>query len=84
MYGQDVGSAGVFSRRLDGRKPKFCPEGGSMLDEATGGERNVLGEALAGELEGSWLEPVASIEHFWFSWAAFRPETRVYKSQSEG
>ena len=55
-----------------------------MLDEATGGERNVLGEALAGELEGSWLEPVASIEHFWFSWAAFRPETRVYKSQSEG
>ncbi len=51
--------------------------------EETGSEWNVLGEAVAGELEGSRLEPVVSIDHFWFSWAAFRPETRIYEPQNE-
>ena len=32
-----------------------------------------------GEMEGKNLEPIVSIDHFWFSWAAFRPETRVYE-----
>jgi hypothetical protein len=81
--GRDVGSAGVFSRKLDGRTLSFRSEGGTILDEETGSEWNVLGEAVAGELEGQRLEPVVSIDHFWFSWAAFRPETRVYEPQSE-
>jgi hypothetical protein len=81
--GRDVGSAGVFSRKLDGRTLTFRSEGGTILDEETGSEWNVLGEAVAGELEGQRLEPVVSIDHFWFSWAAFRPETRVYEPQSE-
>ncbi len=81
--GRDVGSAGVFSRRLDGRTLTFRSEGGTILDEETGSEWNVLGEAVAGELKGERLEPVVSIDHFWFSWAAFRPETRVYEPQSE-
>jgi hypothetical protein len=46
----------------------------------TGSEWNVLGEAVAGELASERLEPVNSVDHFWFSWAAFRPETRVYES----
>jgi hypothetical protein len=81
--GRDVGSAGVFSRRLDGRTLTFRSEGGTILDEETGSEWNVLGEAVAGELEGTRLEHVVSIDHFWFSWAAFRPETRVYEPKSE-
>jgi hypothetical protein len=81
--GRDVGSAGVFSRRLDGRTLTFRSEGGTILDEETGSEWNVLGEAVAGELKGKRLEPVVSIDHFWFSWAAFRPETRVYEPQNE-
>jgi hypothetical protein len=81
--GRDVGSAGVFSRELDGRTLTFRSEGATILDEETGSEWNVLGEAVAGELEGERLEPVVSIDHFWFSWAAFRPETRVYEPQSE-
>ncbi len=81
--GRDVGSAGVFSRKLDGRTLTFRSEGSTILDEETGSEWNVLGEAVGGELEGKRLEPVVSIDHFWFSWAAFRPETRVYEPQSE-
>lgn len=81
--GRDVGSAGVFSRRLDGRTLTFRSGDGSILDEETGSEWNVLGEAVAGDLKGKRLEPVVSVDHFWFSWAAFRPETRVYDPQSE-
>ena len=81
--GRDVGSAGVFSRRLDGRALTFHSEGGTILDEETGTEWNALGRAVAGELEGERLEPIVGIDHFWFSWAAFRPETRIYEPQGE-
>ncbi len=81
--GRDVGSAGVFSRELDGRTLTFRSEGGAILDEQTSSEWNILGEAVAGELEGERLEPVTSVDHFWFSWAAFRPETRVYEPQDK-
>lgn len=78
--GRDVGSAGVFSRELDGETLTFrADERGRILDEGTGSEWNVLGEAVAGEMEGSTLEPVVSAGHFWFSWAAFRPGTKVYE-----
>lgn len=79
--GRDVGSAGAFSRELDGRTLTFRSEGGDIFDRETGSKWNVLGRAVAGELEGSRLEPVVSIDHFWFSWAAFRPETRIYEPQ---
>ncbi len=81
--GRDVGSAGAFSRKLGGRTLTFRSEGGGIFDEQTGSEWNVLGEAVAGQLEGERLEPVVSIDHFWFSWAAFRPETRIYEPRSE-
>ncbi len=29
------------------------------------------------------LEPVVGVNHFWFSWAAFRPETRIYQPGDE-
>lgn len=74
---------GAFSRRLDRRTLAFRFEGGTILDEETGSEWNALGEAVAGELEGKRLEPVVSIDHFWFSWTAFRSETRVYEPQNE-
>ncbi len=48
-----------------------------------GSEWNALGEAVAGEVEAKRLEPVVSIDHFWFSWRALRSETRVYEPQNE-
>jgi hypothetical protein len=78
--GRDVGSAAVYSRELNGQTMTFRTEGEALVDEQTGSEWNVLGEAVAGELAGERLEPVNSVDHFWFSWAAFRPETRVYES----
>jgi hypothetical protein len=56
----------------------FRFDGGRILDEETGSQWNPLGRAVSGSLKGSQLRPVVGINHFWFSWAAFRPETRIY------
>ena len=53
--------------------------GNVIRDNETGSEWNILGQAVSGELAGSQLEPVVNVNHFWFSWAAFRPETRIYQ-----
>jgi len=77
--GRDVGSAAAYSRMVDGLEVQFFVEAGVIKDEQTGSEWNVLGRAVAGELAGTQLTPVVAINHFWFSWAAFKPETRVYQ-----
>ncbi len=76
--GEDVGAATTFSRELDGQTLTFVFDGNRIVDEQTGSEWDVLGQAVSGSLAGSQLTPVVSINHFWFSWVAFRPETRVY------
>ncbi len=78
--GSDVGAATTFSRELDGEMLTFVLDGDRVVDEQTGSEWDVLGQAVSGPKAGSQLEPVVSINHFWFSWAAFRPETRIYSA----
>jgi hypothetical protein len=77
--GQDVGATGVFDAVLDDRKLTFRAEGEAIVDEETGSTWNILGQALAGPLAGQQLEPVVHGDHFWFSWAAFKPGTIVYE-----
>jgi thiol-disulfide isomerase/thioredoxin len=76
--GDDIGSATTFSRELDGETLTFVLDGDRIVDEQTDSEWNLLGHAVSGPKEGKQLEPVVSVNHFWFSWTAFRPETRVY------
>jgi thiol-disulfide isomerase/thioredoxin len=76
--GDDVGAATTFSRELDGEPLTFVLDGDRIVDEQTGSEWDLLGHAVSGPREGSQLAPIVSVNHFWFSWAAFRPETRVY------
>jgi hypothetical protein len=77
--GRDVGTGNTFSRQLDGQTLTFQYDGEKITDEQTGSEWNILGQAVSGELADSQLEPVVNVNHFWFSWAAFRPDTRVYQ-----
>jgi hypothetical protein len=77
--GRDVGTAVAFSRMADGQVLTFVSTDGSIKDEETGTTWNVLGTAVSGPLAGTHLTPVISINHFWFSWAAFRPSTRIYQ-----
>ena len=77
--GRDVGAAAAFSPELDGRRLTFRGEGERIVDVETGSAWDILGRAVAGELAGRQLTPIVSVNHFWFSWAAFKPETRVYQ-----
>lgn len=77
--GQEVGSAVAYSRLLDDMTLTFLFVDGKFRDEQTNSEWNILGQAVAGVLKGRQLSPVVSINHFWFSWAAFKPETRIYQ-----
>ncbi len=80
--GRDIGAAAAFSRVVNQQTLSFLPQGsagnGQFQDAETGSTWNLLGEAISGPLAGSQLTPVVSINHFWFSWAAFKPSTRVY------
>ena len=78
--GRDVGAATAFRRVVDGQTLTFHRDGDRLLDNETGSEWDVFGRAVAGSLIGTELEPVVSVNHFWFSWAAFKPETRIYQA----
>ncbi|HUF39540.1 MAG TPA: DUF3179 domain-containing protein [Anaerolineales bacterium] len=77
--GRDVGTANAFDRRLDGQLLTFRIEGDEIVDDQTGSAWNILGQAVSGPLEGEQLTPIVAVNHFWFSWAAFKPETEVYQ-----
>jgi hypothetical protein len=77
--GRDVGTAAAFLRQLDGQTLTFSFIDEKIFDDQTNSEWNILGQAVAGGLKGKQLTPVIAINHFWFSWAAFKPETRIYQ-----
>jgi hypothetical protein len=79
--GRDIGQAGVFRRNLDGRALTFIPgPGDGFTDEETGSTWTVSGLATAGELAGSRLAPLPHTVVFWFAWAAFQPEGRLWQA----
>ena len=77
--GDDVGATGVFDPNLDGQKLTFVQEGEGIVDEQTGSTWTVLGQAVDGPLAGKSLTPIVHGDHFWFAWAAFKPDTIVYR-----
>jgi hypothetical protein len=77
--GRDVGTANAYSRQVDGELLTFRFEDNRIVDDQTNSEWNFLGLAVSGDLAGQQLVPVVAINHFWFSWAAFKPETRIYQ-----
>jgi hypothetical protein len=77
--GEDVGAGAAFSRIVADQFLTFSLVGDKIVDDQTGSEWDVFGKAISGKLAGTQLEPVVSVNHFWFSWAAFKPETRIYQ-----
>ena len=75
---RDIGATGVFDRRLADRTLTFRQDSDAFVDEETGSTWNVLGHAVDGPLAGQSLTPLVHANHFWFAWAAFKPETRVW------
>lgn len=77
---EDVGATGVFDPTVNGRSLTFQQEGEQIVDAETGSTWNILGQAIDGELAGESLQPIVHGDHFWFSWAAFRPDTIIYET----
>ncbi|MBZ0298871.1 MAG: DUF3179 domain-containing protein [Anaerolineae bacterium] len=76
---RDVGMAALYDRMLDGRTLTFSLDAsGQITDDQTRSTWNIFGTAVAGELQGSQLQQRLAFPHFWFAWAAFRPDTRIW------
>jgi hypothetical protein len=75
---RDVGAAAVFSPIVGGRRLTFGVRGERFVDAQTRTGWNLLGVGVTGRLAGRRLAPIAHGNHFWFSWAAYKPKTRVY------
>jgi len=78
--GRDVGTVGVFSTVADGQELTFQADGEAFIDDQTSSTWNVFGEAVSGPLAGTTLDPVTFVRTFWFSWAAFRPDTDLVEA----
>jgi hypothetical protein len=78
-FGRDVGAAAAFFREADEKTLTFSTDGSSIQDEETGSHWNLDGQATDGELVNAQLKEIVAVNHFWFSWVAFNPETRIYQ-----
>ncbi len=76
---REVGATGVFDSNLDGRKLTFRAEADTFIDNETESVWNILGQATEGPLAGTQLRPIIHANHFWFSWGAFQPDTKIYQ-----
>jgi hypothetical protein len=76
---EDVGATGVFKRALPDQTLTFSSSDGVISDSETGSTWDITGLATAGPLAGTQLERLVAADHFWFSWAAFRPETIIFE-----
>ncbi len=79
--GRDVGATGVFDPTVDGQVLTFQRQDKTFVDDQTGSSWNIVGQAIDGPLAGAQLTPIVHADHFWFSWAAFRPDTVIYSAE---
>ena len=75
---EDVGATAVFDRYLNDQKLTFTRQGDRFVDAETGTTWNIIGQGLDGPLAGEQLNPIIHANHFWFAWAAFKPDTLIY------
>lgn len=75
-----VGAA-AFSRTLNSQRLSFSVENEQIKDLETGSTWRLDGLAVDGPLAGQRLEAIPeAFVAFWFAWAAFSPDTRIWTS----
>ncbi len=76
---RDVGAVAAYSRLLDDRVLRFTLRDGAIIDRETGSTWNLFGRAIKGRLAGRSVTPLDAIDSFWFDWAAFHPDTKIWQ-----
>jgi hypothetical protein len=82
-HASDVGATGVFVSSVGGQPltiRREGPAGAPLRDVDTGSTWSVTGVATNGPLAGSRLTPVVHGDHFWFAWAAFFPDPKIWRA----
>ena len=74
---RQVGSVGVFSPELDGKRLKFRRKKGKILDKETGSTWNLFGVATDGPMAGKRLRPVDHRVYYAFALMAFQPRAQI-------
>jgi len=75
---KEVGGAGAFDRELGERTLRFEVRDGRVVDTATASVWNIFGRAVSGPLKDQQLNGADAFDTFWFDWAAFHPDTRLW------
>ncbi|MEM8484096.1 MAG: DUF3179 domain-containing protein [Bacteroidota bacterium] len=69
----------AFESVLNGSRFTFEMRGENFADVETGSTWDVQGRAIAGEMMGAQLTPIAeAYTAFWFAWKAFHPDSEVW------
>jgi hypothetical protein len=79
---RDVGSATAYEPRSENLLLHFEAAPGGFVDEETHSRWDLFGRAVEGPLRGTRLRALPAVDHFWFSWAAFFPQTEIYRGQT--
>ncbi len=80
----DVGAAAAYEPRIGLRRLTFVVRNGAFIDEETASTWTIAGEAIAGPLAGRRLRVALALDSFWFTWAAFHPETEIFRVSGSG
>jgi hypothetical protein len=76
---REIGTASLYYRVVGEQTLTFyVDEQGNLRDQETESTWNTFGRATAGPLQGTQLLQQVSGPFFWFAWAAFKPDTRIY------
>ncbi len=75
-------SGGAFLPQLAGRRLTFQWHKGQIRDQETGSRWNLLGQALAGPLQGQRLTALPTRRAFWFSLSLSIPNLMLYQPES--
>ena len=73
-----MGAIAAYRPEAAGRALTFEASDDGIVDRETGSVWSILGRAVSGPLAGEQLLPELAIDSFWFDWAAFHPETRIF------
>jgi len=69
----------AYDRTLNGVVLEFQLDNNELIDKQTNSKWNLEGQAIDGVLKGKQLNRLPLDPSFWFSWAAFHPDTELYK-----
>jgi hypothetical protein len=78
---QLVGSMSAYDPRTGRVLLRFVPDAGGFVDTRTNSRWDIFGRAVSGPLRGTRLDALPAVDHFWFSWAAFFPDTEIYRAR---